>query len=288
MVRIKERYLLVNILYPRDGTPIKKNPGDGKEIPDFVAIRHATQSDLTPQLLLRAIKAETLALFGDCGAGSVERTLSVKYFNRSTSTFILRITRDHFRYVWTALTFMNSVPVRNGPSCVFHVARVSGTIRKVEEEAIRQARALILATKEYMAGNTTSAFEMLTLMPLSVLVGRGKSASNMSSSPSTSPTIPDAAGWFGGGRGAVPDMAKSFPRPPGKPPARPSSLPRAAASCASRSCCCCSSSLRSSSSYSSLLSIQRSWISCTSGIDDSLRIATCHTVSLAPSAPPNT
>lgn len=77
-MRIKERYLLVNILYPRDGTPIKKNPGDGKEIPDFVAIRHATQSDLTPQLLLRAIKAETLALFGDCGAGSVERTLSGK------------------------------------------------------------------------------------------------------------------------------------------------------------------------------------------------------------------
>lgn len=57
---------------------------------------------------------------------------------------------------------MNNVPVRGGPPCVFHVARVSGTIRKVEEEAIRQARALILATKEYMAGNTTSAFEMLT------------------------------------------------------------------------------------------------------------------------------
>lgn len=75
MVRIKERYLLVNILYPRDGTP-KKNAGDGKDIPDFVAIRHATQADLTPQLLLRAIKSETHALFGDCGAGAVERTLS--------------------------------------------------------------------------------------------------------------------------------------------------------------------------------------------------------------------
>lgn len=180
MVRIKERYLLVNILYPRDGTPINKNPGDGKDIPDFVAIRHATQSELTPQLLLRAVKAETLALFGDCGAGAVERTLSskqasltisssldvahnqVKYFNRATSTFILRITRDHFRLVWTALTFMNCVPVRDGPPCVYRVARVSGTIRKVEEEAIRQARALILATKEYMAGNTTSAFELLT------------------------------------------------------------------------------------------------------------------------------
>ncbi|CAK7266495.1 RNA-binding protein pop5 [Sporothrix epigloea] len=161
MVRIKERYLLVNILYPRDDTtPVTGS--DGKDIPEFVAIRRATQSDLTRQLLVRGIKAEAQALFGDCGAGAIERTLSVKYFSLPTSTFILRITRDHLRYLWTALTFMRSVPVRNGRPCIFRVARVGGTIRKVEEEAIRQARALVLATKEYMAGNKTSAFELLT------------------------------------------------------------------------------------------------------------------------------
>lgn len=86
----------------------------------------------------------------------------MKYFSRPTSTFILRITREHLRYVWTALTFMRHVPVRNGRPCIFRVARVGGTIRKVEEEAIRQARALILATKAYVAGNKTSAFELLT------------------------------------------------------------------------------------------------------------------------------
>ncbi|CAK7224087.1 RNA-binding protein pop5 [Sporothrix bragantina] len=165
MVRVKERYLLVNILYPRDGTTLDK-ASDGKdgnkEIPEFVAIRQATQSDLTRQLLVRGIKAEAQALFGDCGAGAIERTLSVKYFSLPTSTFILRITREHLRYVWTALTFMRSVPVRNGRPCIFRVARVGGTIRKVEEEAIRQARTLILATKAYMAGNKTSAFELLT------------------------------------------------------------------------------------------------------------------------------
>ena len=77
MVRVKERYLLVNILYPRDGTTPDKT-SDGKEIPEFVAIRRATQSDLTRQLLLRGIKAEAQALFGDCGAGAIERTLSGK------------------------------------------------------------------------------------------------------------------------------------------------------------------------------------------------------------------
>ncbi len=76
MVRIKERYLLVNILYPRDD--IYSSTGVDDDLPDFVAIRRGTQSELTPQLLLRGIKAEAHALFGDCGAGALERTLSGK------------------------------------------------------------------------------------------------------------------------------------------------------------------------------------------------------------------
>lgn len=42
---------------------------------------------------------------------------------------------------------MDHVPVKDGRPCVFRVVRVSGTIRKAEEEAIRQARKLILAAK---------------------------------------------------------------------------------------------------------------------------------------------
>ncbi|EFX02718.1 rpp14 protein family [Grosmannia clavigera kw1407] len=155
MVRIKERYILVNILYPR-------SPTEKSSVPDFVAFRQPTQNDLTPQLLLRAIKNEVFALFGDCGAGAVERTLSVKYLSKTTSTAILRITREHLRYVWTALTFMRHVPIRGGRPCIFRVAHVSGTIRKVEEEAIRQSRALVLATKAHVAGQTASAFDLLT------------------------------------------------------------------------------------------------------------------------------
>lgn len=36
------------------------------------------------------------------------------------------------------------MPVRGGRNCVFRVVRVSGTIRKVEQEAIRRAREMIL------------------------------------------------------------------------------------------------------------------------------------------------
>lgn len=45
---------------------------------------------------------------------------------------------------------MNTIPTADGPGrpCIYHVVRVSGTIRKAEEEAIRQAKQLIIAAKE--------------------------------------------------------------------------------------------------------------------------------------------
>ena len=69
--------------------------------------------------------------------------------------------REHFRLVWAALTFMTQVPVKDGKPCIFSVVHVSGTIRKVEEEAIRRAKALILATRDEKAGKTSTALDAL-------------------------------------------------------------------------------------------------------------------------------
>jgi ribonuclease P/MRP protein subunit POP5 len=52
---------------------------------------------------------------------------------------------------------MNRVPVRDGRPCVFRVVRVSGTVRKVEEEAVRRAKLLVLAAKDEMAGKSSSS-----------------------------------------------------------------------------------------------------------------------------------
>lgn len=72
MVRLKERYLLVNIIYPDAA-----GKGKGKSaVPDFVAVNQPTTDTLTPGSLIRAIKAEVHALFGDYGSGTVERSLS--------------------------------------------------------------------------------------------------------------------------------------------------------------------------------------------------------------------
>lgn len=54
---------------------------------------------------------------------------------------------------------MDKVPTKygSGDACVFRVVRVSGTIKKVEEEAIRQAKQLILTAKDEMAGKDSDA-----------------------------------------------------------------------------------------------------------------------------------
>ena len=83
-------------------------------------------------------------------------TSTVKYLSTATSTFILRVSRAHYRLVWAALTFMNQVPIRDGRPCVFRVVRVSGTVRKVEEEAVRRAKLLVRAAKDEMAGKSSS------------------------------------------------------------------------------------------------------------------------------------
>ena len=65
MVRIKERYLLVNILYPTE-------LGTRANLPDVVVLNQPTSDELTPVALLRAIRAEVAALFGDYGSGALE------------------------------------------------------------------------------------------------------------------------------------------------------------------------------------------------------------------------
>ena len=66
MVRIKNRYLLVNVLYPG----LDNKPVDTR-IPDVVVFNQPTTDNLSAQALLRGIKAEAFNLFGDHGAGAI-------------------------------------------------------------------------------------------------------------------------------------------------------------------------------------------------------------------------
>lgn len=69
MVRLKNRYLLVNILYP-ESTAL---PAQG--VPDLVAFNQPTTDELKPQFLLKALRDTVLELFGDYGAGACAGSL---------------------------------------------------------------------------------------------------------------------------------------------------------------------------------------------------------------------
>ncbi|KAF7590627.1 hypothetical protein BBP40_002575 [Aspergillus hancockii] len=153
MVRIKHRYLLVDILYPDTSTwpstsQIKKTP---QQAQSQLRIHAPTSDVLTPSLLAKMVREEVAEIFGDWGVGRLGGVgaggVSVKYLSPATSTAIIRCPRASFRLVWTAITYMSRVPeigdrrnvVMTRP-CVFRVIRVSGTMRKAEEVAIQKAR----------------------------------------------------------------------------------------------------------------------------------------------------
>ncbi|KAJ5924539.1 hypothetical protein N7466_008726 [Penicillium verhagenii] len=157
MVRLKNRYLLIDILYPDPASwPSTKSNSNNTSTAAQLAIHSPTSDALTPGLLAKMIREEVSDLYGDYGVGKLGGAtaggINVKYLSPATSTAILRCPRASFRLVWSALTYMSHVPAPGGDAaqkrpnggrergCVFRVLRVSGTMKKAEEEAIRRAR----------------------------------------------------------------------------------------------------------------------------------------------------
>jgi ribonuclease P/MRP protein subunit POP5 len=56
---------------------------------------------------------------------------------------------------------MDRVPVKNGKKCVFRVVRVSGTIRKSQEEAIKRAREVMFKARQEMGEQSDSTLDSL-------------------------------------------------------------------------------------------------------------------------------
>ena len=163
MVRIKHRWLLVQILYPSASKvlPLSQAQPSREPITSLLAAQaptislHApTPDSVTTQSLIRRIRAQLNQLFGDYGAGLANNGLAIRYWSNATSTMIVRCERATACMVWAALTFVRSLSVYEGRKstelpCVMQVLRVSGTIRKVEEELIRRAKALVGQAKGF-------------------------------------------------------------------------------------------------------------------------------------------
>ena len=74
------------------------------------------------------------------------------YLSTATSTAIVRVSRDHARLVWAALSFVTRLPKPYEDTCVIHVVRSSGTIRLAEEEAIKRARDFVRRARHTYLG----------------------------------------------------------------------------------------------------------------------------------------
>ena len=70
MVRLKHRYLLVNILYPDPSGAART-----AAVPDVVQFQQPTSDKLTPQLLARIVRDGVAELFGDYGSGMIAGSL---------------------------------------------------------------------------------------------------------------------------------------------------------------------------------------------------------------------
>ena len=153
MVRIKHRYLLLNILFPGD-SPATFPASFRSAKPSPLALPSPTPPHFSAASLVNLIRESVAEHFGDYGVG-VTAGLKVIYFSPATSTAIVRCPRASYRFVWAGLTYVGSLPgARRGAGgsaqnagCVIRVVRVSGTIRKAEEEAVRRARMEIVRVK---------------------------------------------------------------------------------------------------------------------------------------------
>lgn len=79
MVRLKHRYLLINILYPSSSaTPSSgagRTPSTAGHLPTTIDFHQPTSDKLTPQLLVRLIRDGVAELFGDYGSGMTAASL---------------------------------------------------------------------------------------------------------------------------------------------------------------------------------------------------------------------
>ena len=150
MVRLKHRYLLLNILYPAANKTTTSTTS-------AICFRSPTPDHIHAGRLVDIVKIQITLLYGDFGLGISLGTLKVIYWSSATSTAILRVPRDHHRLVWAAISHVTEIPSNTrrgdrgpappGTPCVVRVVRVSGTIRKAEEELIRRAKRDVVRAK---------------------------------------------------------------------------------------------------------------------------------------------
>ncbi|KAJ7159930.1 hypothetical protein C8R43DRAFT_993923 [Mycena crocata] len=117
MVRFKNRWLLVELI-PESCLP---NP----------------QAPLDRQKIEAALKKSIQENFGNVGRGSVDLSITVKYYSPATNHCIIRVARDHHRMVWGAVSLLTAI---DGTRYIPNVVNISGAIKYAQLAAIAHNR----------------------------------------------------------------------------------------------------------------------------------------------------
>ncbi|KAA1091857.1 hypothetical protein PGTUg99_011081 [Puccinia graminis f. sp. tritici] len=134
MVRFKNRYLLIQLIYgPHESSTIGSNHQPGP----------SGTKQVNEKSLIDLIRQSIQLNFGDLGAGEAGADLTVKYYSPTTSNLILRCKRDQVTKVRASLLFINQINPQT--PVIFNVIHVSGTIRKTQSFLIEFDRQQILS-----------------------------------------------------------------------------------------------------------------------------------------------
>ncbi|KAL4660368.1 ribonuclease P/MRP protein subunit POP5 [Arapaima gigas] len=116
MVRFKSRYLLCEVCVSN----------------------HSDLRLLDDQSVFSAVRTAVSRAHGDYGAALTNVSFSVKYLNAHTGVVFLRCRKSHYRILWSALSFINSLKNRGQcVPCFFNCLYVGGTIRTCQKFLIR-------------------------------------------------------------------------------------------------------------------------------------------------------
>lgn len=146
MVRLKSRYVLFEILYPPTGL----GDDDFKRMDDVMMGYHRSTvnyNEVNSRSIIGEIRRVVQYNFGDLGSGKLNSLLHLKYFSNATSTGIIRCHREDLNLLLITLALINKIGDTNG--IIINTVKVSGTIKKLEQFAIKRNTAFINALKRY-------------------------------------------------------------------------------------------------------------------------------------------
>ncbi|GME99201.1 unnamed protein product [[Candida] boidinii] len=141
MVRLKTRYILFEIIYPELN-------GDGEEGTDWyktrsnsiIALHKQSPSVINAKVIILAIRKSLQLNYGDLGSGCDGMSLVLKYFSNRTSTGIIRVLRESYMKICSAICLINEL---NGYKVIIRCVNLSGSIKKCEDKSIIRSEKLM-------------------------------------------------------------------------------------------------------------------------------------------------